>query len=64
MGLHNNDQEDFADGEVWGPLWPQHVQTDRPVGVDVRMVYLAWFEGVVFREVDVEKEDTALVLTV
>ncbi len=43
----------LADRQSWTPLIPQYVQTDRTVGVNIRVIdlgeerYLGWFEWVV-----------------
>jgi len=65
-----NRKKNLWDGESGWPLILQDVETDRAVGVDVRMVdfgneiALRRSEGVVGREMDVEEENAASIGTV
>ena len=68
MTVHFSDAETyFWHGERGGPLWPQDVQADGTVAVDIRVVdaggegELWGLEGVVCGEVDVEEENPAWV---
>ena len=55
----------FRDGQRWTPLVPQDIETDRAVGVDVRVVDLGReadlgrLEGVVGGEGDREEKDAS-----
>ena len=57
----------FGDCQCRAPLIPQNVKTDRPIGVDIRMVDLRskadlrWLERVVRRERNRKEENTARV---
>jgi len=63
-------KQDLADGERWGPLGPKDVETNRPIGVDVRVVdpgcerYLWGLEGVVSGEVNCKEKHSTLVRAV
>ena len=60
-------KEHLRDGQGGRPLVLEDVQTDRAVGVDVRVVdfrrelHLRGLEGVVLRELDVQEKNPALV---
>ena len=66
-GVRANGMRTFRDRQCWTPLVPQHVETDRAVGVDVGVVdlgseaNLGWLEGVVGGEGDGEEEDATRV---
>ena len=60
-------EEDLRDGESGRPLVLEDVEADGPITIDVHVVHLGGegdlgrLEGVVGREVDVEKEDSLVV---
>ena len=48
----------LGDRKRWRPLIPQDVKTDRPIGIDIRVINLGreadfrWLEGIIRRERD------------
>jgi len=63
-------QQNLADSESWWPLWSKDVQTNWPIGVDVRMInpcskrHLWRFEWVVRWEVDGQEKHSSLIRAV